>query len=71
MNSYWVEHHARLHVEELVADARGDRLVAEADVWGASTPDRGTGSHPRPLLVVRDWMVARASRSRGRFASAK
>ena len=71
MNSYWVDHRARQHLEELMADVRGDLLVRKADAWGASTPDRGTASRPRPLDLVRAWMTALVSRSRGRFAGAK
>jgi hypothetical protein len=48
MNSYWVEHQATHHVDDLRAGAAGDQLVRQAEAAESVTPG------PRPA----DWRPA-------------
>ena len=50
MNSYWAGQYARQHLDQMVADARGDTLVADAE---RQASDRREPAAPAPLRRAR------------------
>jgi hypothetical protein len=71
MNSYWFEHQARSHIDELIADASGDRLHRAANVADATPPDAPTTRGTRPWRRAVKWLQALAARSQRETARAR
>jgi hypothetical protein len=71
MNSYWVEHQARQHVDVLLEEARGDRLAREAVAHDGSASDRNHAAWPWPLQRTFARLEALAKRSRRQLARAR
>ena len=59
MNSYWAEQYARQHLDQLTADARGDRLVIESE---ALKPAASTMPRLAPWQRARAWVQALPTR---------
>ena len=68
MNSYWAEQYTRQHVDQMASDARGDRLVAEAERHASDRPEPAA---PAPFRRARARLQAFAIRQLGFVARAR